>query len=84
MVARGLAGSIGPLVRKAGLVHIALVDYPSDLDVSVLLAGLDLPYTPVEFPEVSCRHAAAKADAMESSSQPHLVSILVEVALLLW
>ena len=82
MVARGLAGSIGPLVRKAGLVHIALVDYPSDLDVSVLLAGLDLPYTPVEFPEVSCRHAAAKA-AMESRIQPHLVNVLVEVAVLL-
>jgi len=80
---RGLPGSNGPRVRKAGLVHMALVDFLPDSDGSGLLAAWGWPCTPVVFPEVSCRRAAAKAAAMESSFQPHLVSILVEVALVL-
>jgi hypothetical protein len=67
MVVRGLAGTGGPLVRKAGLVHMVLVDYLPDLDVSVLLVALDWPCALVAFQEVFCRHAAAKAAAMESS-----------------
>ena len=79
---KGFAGN-DSLVRKAGLVHMALVDYLPDLDVSVLLVALDWPCTLVVSPEVFCRHAAAKAATMESIFQPHLVSVLVEVALVL-